>query len=84
VHVKRRYRNVAIGSKHLIPTFLLLRGLSGMHSVPCGYASTEDYWPGCERERYAGAHGGGLLVGVEMMRPLLGSIHLYGFVLLSE
>ena len=42
------------------------------------------YWPGCESGRYAGAHGGGLLVGVEMMRPLLGSIHLNGFVLLSE
>jgi hypothetical protein len=35
-------------------------------------------------ERYAGAQDGALLVGVEMMRPLLGSIHLNGFVLLSE
>ena len=55
-------------------------------SVPSQYGLDNQsliHWT-CVSERYAGAQGGALLVVVEMMRPLLGSIHLNGFVLLSE
>lgn len=34
--------------------------------------------------RNPGAKSGGVLVGVEIMRPVESSIHLFGFVLLNE